>query len=298
LLNRSGNRPSSEGAAPLYDKAIALCREAGFADILLRGDTDFSQTSELDRWHDDGVRFIFGYDARKHMLGRVEAIADDAYTELVRRAEREIKTKPRARPANIKKQLVKERGYKNLTVEHEDVVDFDFSPTACKCDYRVVALRKTIKVERGQLRLHDEVRYLFYITNDRQLSCHDVVREANQRCNQENLVAQLKSGVRALHAPVNSLDANWAYMLIASLAWTLKAWAALKLPVHPRWRLRHQRERQRLLAMEFRTFVSAFIAIPAQIVRTSRRIIYRLLASNPQQALFLRMLDGIGVPSS
>ena len=52
LVNRPGNRPSHEGAAPLLDECITLCREAGFRKIVLRGDTDFSQTAHLDRWHE------------------------------------------------------------------------------------------------------------------------------------------------------------------------------------------------------------------------------------------------------
>ena len=88
----------------------------------------------------------------------------------------------------------------------------------------------------------EEIRYFFYITNDRTLSNDEVVREANKRCNQENLIEQLKNGVRALHAPVNTLNANWVYMVMASLAWSLKAWVALTLPIHARWRQRHVAE--------------------------------------------------------
>ena len=54
IVNRCGNRPSNEGAARYLDKAVALCRDAGFTDILLRGDTDFSQTEHLDRWTEPG----------------------------------------------------------------------------------------------------------------------------------------------------------------------------------------------------------------------------------------------------
>ena len=64
LSLHGANRPSHEGVVPRYDAAIALCREAGFGDILLRGDTDFSLTAEFDRWDADGVRFVFGYDER------------------------------------------------------------------------------------------------------------------------------------------------------------------------------------------------------------------------------------------
>ena len=58
LLNRPGNRPSHEGAADYFDKSVRLCRRAGFRRIRLRGDTDFSQTTHLDRWHDDNVEFV------------------------------------------------------------------------------------------------------------------------------------------------------------------------------------------------------------------------------------------------
>jgi hypothetical protein len=58
LLNRSGNRPSHEGAPEYFDQSIALTRRAGFRKITLRGDTDFSLTRHFDFWDDDGVRFI------------------------------------------------------------------------------------------------------------------------------------------------------------------------------------------------------------------------------------------------
>ena len=103
-------------------------------------------------------------------------------------------------------------------------------------------------------------------SNDCQMTPDEVVGEARNRCDQENLISQLKSGVRALHAPVNTLVANWAYMTMASLAWSLKAWCALLLPVSSRWTVKHDEERRRLLTMEFRTFLSAFIekAFPSE----------------------------------
>jgi hypothetical protein len=291
IKNRGGNRPSHEGVAPLFDKAVSLCRRAGFRDILLRGDTDFSLTSELDRWDDDGIRFIFGYDAISKLKGLADGVPEEEYSELVRRAEQVILTHPRTRPDNIKEQIIVEREYKNIKLKSEQVAEFDYQPTHCNRSYRMVVVRKNLSVEKGELALFDELRYFFFITNDRKLSAEEVVREACQRCNQENLIAQLKSGVRALHAPVNTLNANWAYMVMASLAWSLKAWTALMLPVHPRWRERHTRQRDQMLGMEFRTFVDAFIMVPAQIVRAGRRLIYRLLSWNPWQLAFFRLVD-------
>lgn len=290
---RGANRPSHEGVVPLYDRAIALCRTAGFADVLLRGDTDFSLTAELDRWDGDGVRFVFGYDAKANLVAAAQDNPSDLYHELVGRAERAIATRPRARPTNIKDGIVREREYKNLRTTAEDVVEFPYRPGKTKRDYRMVALRKNISVERGDNVLFDEYRYFFYITNDQTLTTDEVVAEARQRCNQENLIAQLKGGVRALHAPVNTLNANWAYMTMASLAWTLKAWTALLLSVSPRWADRHREQRRRLLTMEFRTYQQAFIDTPCQIVKGARTVRWRIQAWNPWLGPFFRLLDDL-----
>ena len=154
-------------------------------------------------------------------------------------------------------------------------------------------LRKLIDEERGQLCVGTDFRYFFYVTNDRTLTQAEVIAESNDRCNQENLIAQLKGGVRALHAPLNTLDANWAYMVIASLAWSFKAWAALLLPVSPRWRERHRAEQMRLLRMEFRTFVQSFVLIPAQVLLRGRQLVIRLLAWRPALPTFFRLLDAL-----
>jgi hypothetical protein len=285
------NRPSHEGVVDYYDRSIALCREAGFKKVRLRGDTDFSLTAEFDRWDDDGVKFVFGYDARANLIERAESADDELYHELVTHAERQIATTARTRPANVKDDIVRERNYKTLRQTAQDVVEFSYRPGKCNRDYRVVALRKNLSVERGENALFSEYRYFFYITNDRTMTADEIVNEARQRCNQENLISQLKSGVRALHAPVNTLCANWAYMTIAALAWSLKAWCALLLPVTPRWADRHNEERRRLLTMEFRTFLAAFIEIPAQIITTGRRVRWRVLAYNPWLGAFFRLID-------
>lgn len=291
IVNRSGNRPSHEGAAPVFDLAVELCTRAGFKDILLRGDTDFALTNSFDRWSENGVRFVFGYDARKNLLEKAENLDDAVYSDLVRRTEAAIATEPRARPVNEKARIVRERNFNVLVPKAEVLTEFTYRPGNCKHDYRVVALRKTISNERGQEILFEEYRYFFYVTNDSRLTANEVVHEARQRCNQENLHEQFKNGVRAFHAPVNTLCANWAFMVMASLAWSLKAWAAHALPVSPRWRAEHENQRDDLLRMEFRAFVAYFIAVPCQVVLAARRIVLRVLAWNRWQATFFRLLD-------
>jgi hypothetical protein len=293
LAQHGANRPSHEGVVEYFDRAIALCREAGFKEVRLRGDTDYALTAEFDRFDDDGVRFVFGYDARKNLIETAEDADDAMYHELVKRAEQAIATKARTRPRKFKDDIVRQRGYKVLRQKAENVVEFSYRPGNCKKDYRVVALRKNLSVERGENVLFEEYRFFFYITNERTMTADEVVDQARQRCDQENLISQLKSGVRALHAPVNTLLANWAYMVMAALAWSLKAWCALLLPVSPRWRERHEEQRRRLLTMEFRTFLAAFIEIPAQIVTTGRRVRWRIIAYNPWLGTFFRLLDAL-----
>jgi len=295
IKNRSGNRPSSEDASGYFDRAVALCRRAGFKDILLRGDTDFSQSRHLDRWHQDGVRFVFGYSAHQNLVQDAEDLVDDEDYERLVRAANEVfqNVERRAKPPRIKQQIIEERGYKNLQVIQEDVAEFPYSPRFTTRDYRIVVLRKLILETQGQRSMLD-YRYFFYITNDFELPAQDVVRESNQRCNQENLNEQLKNGPRAFRAPLDTLEANWAYAVIVSLAWSLKAWFALLLPVCGRWRDRHLADRERVLRMDFRTFVQGFITIPVQVVRTGRRLVYRLLAWRAQVPLLLRMADAMG----
>jgi hypothetical protein len=291
LLNRSGNRPSHEEADVILDKAVELCRRAGFRTILLRGDTDFTQTKHLDRWHDAGdVRFLFGIDAMPNLKALAEDLPPEAYSFLERPPYYEVKTAPRQRPERIKPEIVRQRGFKTIHLLEEMVAEFDYQPVACRRSYRMVVVRKRLGTAQGQMRLFEEYRYFFYITNDRTLTAEEVVFSANDRCDQENLIAQLKSGVHALTTPVDDLVSNWAYMVMASLAWSLKAWSALLVPVSPRHAKKHEAEKRTLLRMEFKTFRAAMIQMPCQIVRTAGRLIYRLLSWNPWQMVFLRLV--------
>lgn len=296
VVNRSGNRPSHEGAHWYLDRAARLCKQSGFKRILLRGDTDFTQTRRLDGWDTKGYRFIFGIDARSNLVKKAENLLKTRWKRLERPAKYKIRTRPRSRPENVKERIVRQREFKNIRLDSEDVAEFDYRPTFCQKTYRIVVVRKNLSVERGEQVLFDDVRYFFYITNDRAMSASEVVFSANDRCNQENLIEQLKNGVRALHAPVDNLISNWAYMVMASLAWTLKAWYALSLPERGRWAAKHRSEKQAVLKMKFKTFLNAFINVPCQIVRTGRRIVYRLLAWNPWQPVFLRGVDALRCP--
>ena len=224
LHNRSANRPSHEDAAEYLERAIVLCREAGFRSILMRGDTDFSQTAYLDGWddlhNDQGqrfVRFLFGIDAMANLKALAEPLPRSAWKPLARPPRYEVATEERAKPHNVKEQVIAERGFEHLRLRTEHVAEIKYRPVACDRDYRLII---------------------------------------------------------------------WAYMVMASLAWTLKAWWGLMLPEaqgkgHPREARRQQK--QDVVRMEFKRFVASIVRLPCQIVRTGRRLIYRMLSYSPWQ---------------
>ena len=289
VVNRSGNRPSHEGAASEVDGVIALCRRARFRKIVLRGDTAFSQSDRLDGWDHDKVTFYFGFKAMRNLEDIAANLPKSAWKRLTRAPRWEVKTQPRRRRNNVKEEIVRRREYESLKLNGEEVAEFSYQPGGCKKAFRMVVLRKNIAHEKGERWLFDEYRYFFYITNDVACEAEEVVFEANDRCNQENLIAQLAGGVHALSAPVDNLYSNWAYMVMTSLAWNLKAWWALWLPEDRGTCKKCKAEKKQVLRMEFKTFLNAFIKIPCQIVRTGRKLIYRVLNFNPHLPILFRL---------
>jgi len=278
LVNRSGDRASHACAVEWLDRAVALASQA-FERVCLRGDTAFALTRNFDRWTDDGVRFAFGKEATKNLVDIAEGLEKRRW-RLLKRPERFSESgQRRQQPVNVKEQIVVEKGYKNITLHEEHVAEFSYQPARSKRPYRLIALRKRLAVDRGQVPLWEQTRYFFYITNIEGMSPAEVVFFCNDRCNQENLIEQLKNGLNALRMPVSDLISNWAYMVMASLAWTLKAWFALLV--------RHGERREALLRMEFRRFLHTIVRVPTQIVRTGRRILFRILGYNHWTRTFL-----------
>jgi hypothetical protein len=273
ILNRSASRPSYEGAADYFDRAAALCWQAGFRHLTFRGDTDFTQAAHLDRWDAQGIHFVFGLDAQPNLVSLAERLPERIWQPLQRPVRHEVATAPRQRPASVKQAVVVQKGYTDLRLVSEQVAEFNYRPGACRQDYLVVVLRKHLVLEKKGQQVGEEVRYFFYLTNQWSWEREAVVYFANDRCNQENLIEQLKNGVRALRAPSNTLLSNGAYMVIAALAWSLKAWLALLQP--------RSADRQSLLTMEFKKFLAEVMLLPCQVVRAGRRLLYRLLQWNP-----------------
>jgi hypothetical protein len=278
LVNRSGNAPSHLDSADWIDRSLDLV-EGRFEEVWLRGDTDFSLTEHLDRW-DKRCKFVLGFDAHPNLVRLAQGIPEGQWEDLERKPKYEVKTQERQRPENVKERIVRERGYKNIRTESEQVSAFDYRPGKCQKTYRMVVLRKNLTVERGEMALFDEIRYFFYITNDTTMSPSEVVFFANDRCDHENDIEQLKNGVKALRMPSDDLVSNWAYMVIAALAWNLKAWVGLWMP--------DKILGKQIVRMEFKRFLNTFMKIPCLIVKGGRRIRYRVVGYNRCLKEYLR----------
>ncbi len=256
---------------PWIDRAIKLVAPHA-AQITLRGDTDFTLSAELDRWEEQGVKFIFGMDAHPKVVNLAQGLPEQAWKPLERLPRDEIATAARRQPERVKESIVRFKGYENKVLFGEDIAEIDYQPLKCSRSYRLIIVRKNISVQKGEQVLFDEIGYLFYITNRGDCTGEQIVSLANGRCNQENVIEQLKNGVNAMRMPVDDLLSNWAYMVMTSLAWNLKAWFGLLLP--------NARRAVELIKMEFRRFLHAIVLLPAQIVRTGRRVIYRSMNYN------------------
>jgi hypothetical protein len=270
LINRPGQSASHSGSVEWIDRAADLVAPVA-GTVTIRGDTDFTHTAHLDRWEQAERRFILGMDAHPKVVGLAEALPAKAWKRLERVPKYEILTEARRKAIRHKEQIVIEKEFKNQVLVGEDIAEIDYQPLKCDRKYRLVIVRKNLSIQKGEKALLDEIRYFFYITN-RKDAAAKIVGLANGRCDQENVIEQLKNGVNAMRMPVNDLMSNWAYMVMAALAWNLKSWYGLLMP---------NRERGlELVKAEFRRFLNAIMLIPCQIVRTARRVIYRVLGYN------------------
>jgi len=270
LVNRPGNAASQSGSVAWIDRAVDWVMPVA-GRVTIRGDTDFSHTEQLDRWDAAGRKFILGMDAHPKLVQLAEALENQVWKPFEREPKYEILTEPRLKAFRYKEQIVVEREFENKRLVGEALAEIKYQPSKCRQQYRVIILRKNLSVQKGEKVLFDEVRYFFYITN-RTDKAEKIVGLANGRCDQENVIEQLKNGVGAMRMPVADLVSNWAYMVVAALAWNFKAWYGLLMP---------NRERGlELVKMEFRRFLNAIMLLPCQIVRTARRVIYRVLGYN------------------
>src|SRR3989454_2759804 len=140
LANRPGNAASHSGSVEWIDRAIGLVSQVA-QRVTVRGDTDFTHTGQLDRWNEQGVRFILGVDAHPKLVQLAEALGASAWQRLERVPKYKILTEPRAKATRYKEQIVIEKEFENQKLVGEDVAEIEYQPGKCGYPYRVVIVR-------------------------------------------------------------------------------------------------------------------------------------------------------------
>ena len=243
------------------------------------------------------MKFILGFDANVKLSGIADSLENAAWKPLQRK--KATAAKSRTKRPNAKEPIVEANGYENQKLRAESYAEFDYRPAACEQSYRMVVVRKEIDVKRGQHLLFYKEKYFFYITNESadEVSAREVIRGANRRCNQENTISQLKA-CHSLAAPLDNLQSNGAYMLFASLAWTLKLWSGMMIRVkgNPAQKQARVAARRRVITIEFSTYLNTVMMFPAQVIRSARRRLFRILTYRPSLDLVFLLHDHIRQP--
>lgn len=116
--------------------------------------------------------------------------------------------------------------------------------------------------------LFERVRYRFALTNIEGATAHEAIDLTYLRCDQENVIEQLKNGLGGLSMPTGELHSNAAFLVCARLAFNAKSWLAMTvLP-------------DECLRWEWKRFRFAFVYIAAVVVRHARAIVVRLSRSH------------------
>ena len=223
--------------------------------------------------HAGDIRFLFGIDATPNLDGPGRANCRPRRTaSWSGRRGTDQDRAPAASPSGTRREIVRERGFETIHTLEEMVAEFDYRPAACQNELIAWSCSARTGDRQGAVRLFEEYRYFFYHhQRPRRRRPTQIVFQANDRCDQENLIAQLKGGVQGPDDPGGQPGEQLGLHGHGELAWTLKAWAALLVPETPRHAQKHRAEKRTLLRMEFKTFRAAMIEMPCQIIRSGRR---------------------------
>src|SRR5437879_7858100 len=131
LVNRPGNVASHSESVAWIDRAIGLVSQVA-ERVTVRGDTDFTHTAQLDRWNEQGVRFILGFDANPKLVALAEGLGASAWQRLERLPKYKILTEPRTKGVRYKEQIVVEKEFENQKLVGEDVAEIEYQPGKCK----------------------------------------------------------------------------------------------------------------------------------------------------------------------
>ncbi len=288
VRNRPGNVRSGEGAAQLVAELLPRIKDH-FCDVLVRADSDFDRQDLREACEQNGAYFAFV--GRAHP-GRPEAamgLPDESYKPYRPRAQRlrdeqrrKSKRRPGARKPNRRRRRARERGYKEKLLVEQQIAETTYRPYRSEKCYRLIVRRQLIEYRKGQQYLFHDYRYRYVVTNlPASVSAEQVIDHTYQRCDQENLIEQMGSGLAGWRMPVAEFDGNSAWLEIARLAWNMAKWIAqLALPAEvTRW--------------EWKRFRLHYVHVAAQVIKRARQMWVRLLGSPSTVDPLLRAFDAL-----
>lgn len=271
IRNRSGNEPAHQGADDVLDEVLPRVREMG-RPVVVRGDSEFDQAKLRTACERQGAHFAFVGREFKNRPRIAHSIPEADWQPFRTRAARQRAEraaiqpfKPRRRDADVRRQRARERGYRNLQLVQQSVAEVPWQPAGSEKTYRLVIRRQLIEHSDGQERMFADYRYRYVVTDlPRSWSTEDVIDTTYQRCDQENVIAQMGSGRALWRMPVGEFAGNSAWLEIARLAWNLGKWIAqLVLPAEVvRW--------------EWKRFRQAYVYLAAHVVRRANQVWVRL----------------------
>lgn len=268
VRNRSGNVKDPTGAAEALDEVLRYARPHLGKHVVVRGDSAFDQqdirktceqhnvyTAIVGRSNDDRMTtaLLLSEEDWKPFRTRAARVADERRGSPGYRSRRK---KP-----NLKRKRARERGYKDKRLITQWVAEVPCRPAGADKPYRMIIRRKLIEESQGQEILFHNYEYSFIITDvpESIASTEDAVDLTYERCDHENVIEQMGSGISCWRMPVREFDGNRAWLEIARLAWNLAKWIALlALP-------------DEVVRWEWKRFRHAFVYLAAEVVKRSRQ---------------------------
>jgi len=274
VMNRPGNLRSSNGAAEVLDGTLERVGQR-FQSILVRADSDYERKDILQTCQRHGAYFALVGRAFRNRPGIAESIPEQEWIPFTTRAERQKEERrkkgatSRRRRGNLRRERARERGYKDLYLAGQWVAEVPWTPKGLEEPCRLIIRRQLIEHRRGQQFLFTDYRYRYVLTNlPPSWSAQAVIDATYERCDQENVIEQMGSGLAAWRMPVGEFAGNSAWLEIARLAWNIARWVAqLALPAE-------------VIRWKWKRFRQAFVYLTAHVIKGGRQIWVRLSDSH------------------
>jgi hypothetical protein len=268
LINRPGNETSASGAETHLRELFPML-ERRFKQVIVRGDSAFAKQAIFEACDEAGHFFAMVSPQQGNFGGLFEALPGEAWQPY--RAREARGTRPagrRKRAPNRRRRIVRSRNKRDLQLTNQWIAEIPYQPQRSDRTYRLIARYQEIE-EHEQGHLFKLTRFRYVLSNlPPSVSAEEVVDLTYQRCDQENLIEQLQSGVAGMRMPTGGMLSNAAFLTCARLAHNLKPWLAqIALPLETmRW--------------EWKRFRRAFVYFVARVVHSARQVHVRIASSH------------------